>query len=318
MTKRTATYVPPEPTQKRFNADLRTWLESIDRKSRKWARQTTIAANGALRHLYARHGLHPREMLALLEQQKRFALFAERDRKRNPAALALAESVRRLSSQPEYASTLRYFGIDIGQTERNLPHRPRDEWTERVVPLVNYFLDRTGKPLYEYAGALVNAAFPEFRPGNVREAIKKRLKRFEPSNNPQIPVLPLHRIVGRDARRAAVRFLADNARQDVLAMEIVEINRKIKERFGRRQARKTKTQASKTRRPTCDTAHCAQVKGDYNYILEDRVSNFAGRILNEQLGGIYFVCAGCLEVRHDLCDGRVVNGANRCDKCKPR
>ena len=184
---------------------------------------------------------------------------------------------------------------------------------------MSYFLERVGKPLWEYAGDLLVAAFPEFKPANVREAIKKRFKRFTPSSDLSPTVPPLHKIVGSDTRRAAAMLLADNARQDVLAMEIAEINRKIKEGLPGRKANKTKIQASKPHRPVCDSARCAQIKMNYKENLGVRVSRFAGRILNEELGGIYFVCEDCLKVCHDLCDKLVtMNGANRCRKCKPR
>lgn len=315
VTKRTAPYVPPEPSQQTFNADLRAWLKSVDPNLSRWAEQTANAASAALRHLCDKHGVRPREVLSLLEQQKRFALIGDRDRERNPTALALAEQVKRFSAQPEHASILRYFGVEVGQTAKKVPHRPRDEWTERLVPLVNYFLERTGKPLWQYAGDLLAAAFPEFRATDIRESVKKRVKRFQPSDDDGPPVPPLHKIVGRDARRAAVKILGNIARQDVLAMEIAEINKKIEAQRKRPKSKRRK------RAGGCDPL-CSEMKEQYGKALRTRLKTQAGTWQTpgpNQLGGIFFLCGRCLKVCHDSHDGRVlVNGTNRCGRCVPR
>lgn len=71
-----------------------------------------------------------------------------------------------------------------------------------------------------------------------------------------------------------------------------------------------------------DEAGRAKIKHQYVDLLGIRVQKLAGRILNRErinktLEGIYFVCAKCRKVCHNLDEGLVEDEANVANTCTP-
>lgn len=71
-----------------------------------------------------------------------------------------------------------------------------------------------------------------------------------------------------------------------------------------------------------DEAGRAKIKHQYVDLLGIRVQKLAGRILNRErinktLEGVYFVCARCKKVCHNLDEGLVEDADNRANTCVP-
>ncbi len=70
-----------------------------------------------------------------------------------------------------------------------------------------------------------------------------------------------------------------------------------------------------------DEAGRVRIKRQYEDLLGVRVSRLAGRILNRERidkvqEGIYFVCAACRKVCHNLDDGLVEDAQNQNNRCQ--
>lgn len=287
--------------------------DDAERELKAWRAATAKRAREVLKRLRKVHGITSAAVMPILEAEKRRQLKEARDSQQAAAikltkmltgrqAARLLMKVKKGKRLPETVAALSRF-VDMLERNINVERRGRKSAPARraLLPLVELFTARTGKPLRENAAELLEAAFPEYQRADARKSVYDDLKPSKPRARFEIP--PLHAIADKPTRRAAAQLVINQARADLLDMRVEALPKPSKPQAA----------AVDGLSADCRAINCDKKKKAYEQIFGAGIGALAGVWMHsDEHGGLYFVCAKCCRVRHSGCDGMHGDLCRRC------